>query len=67
MAKQEYFDNGYTFTVDDSGTITGDGDVPAQGVECGSRVTPKGMQPGDHRGHVISAQEGGPNKSYNMI
>lgn len=66
MAKQEYYDNGYTFTVDNSGTITGEGYVPAQGVECGSRVTPKGMQPGDHRGHVISAQEGGPNKSYNM-
>lgn len=66
MAKQEYYDNGYTFTVDNSGTITGEGNVPTQGVECGSRVTPEGMQPGDHRGHVISAQEGGPNKSYNM-
>lgn len=66
MAKQVFFNNGYTFTVDESGTITGEGDVPAQGVECGSRVTPEGMQPGDHRGHVISAQEGGPNKSYNM-
>lgn len=66
MAKQEYFDNGYKFTVDDNGTITAEGQVPTQGVKCGSRVTPEGMLPGDQRGHVISAQEGGPNKSYNM-
>ena len=66
MAKQEYFNNGYKFTVDENGTITAEGDVPVQGVECKNRVTPEGMQPGDHRGHVISAQEGGPNEKYNM-
>ena len=66
MAKQEFFDNGYTFTKDESGTITGEGNVPAQGVDCGKRATAEGKLPGDHNGHVISAQEGGPNKSYNM-
>lgn len=66
MSKQEYTENGFTYTIDDSGTITAQGQVPTQGVKCGSRVTPDGMQPGDQRGHVIAAQEGGPNKSYNM-
>ncbi len=66
MSKQVIYDNGYKFTVDDNGTITAEGTVPTQGVECGKRVTPDGMQPGDQRGHVIAAQEGGPNKSYNM-
>ncbi len=66
MSKQEYTENGFTYTIDDSGTITAQGQVPTQGVKCGSRVTPDGMQPGDQRGHIIAAQEGGPNKSYNM-
>lgn len=66
MADKIYEKNGFTYTVSESRTIVADGDVPAQGIKCGSRVTPDGMQPGDQRGHVIAAQEGGPNKSYNM-
>lgn len=66
MADKTYVDNGYTFTVSDNGTITAEGKVPTEGVSCKGRVTPDGMQTGDHRGHVIAAQEGGPNKGYNM-
>lgn len=66
MADKTYVDNGYTFTVSDNGTITAEGKVPTEGVSCKGRVTPDGMQKGDHRGHVIAAQEGGPNKSYNI-
>lgn len=66
MADKTYVDNGYTFTVSDNGTITAEGKVPTEGVSCKGRVTPDFMQTGDHRGHVIAAQEGGPNKSYNM-
>lgn len=40
--------------------------MPTEGVSCKGRVTPDGMQTGDHRGHVIAAKEGGPNKGYNM-
>lgn len=66
MADKTYVDNGYTFTVSDNGTITAEGTVPTEGVNCKGRVTPDGMTNGDHRGHVIAAQEGGPNKGYNM-
>lgn len=66
MSKQKYIENGYAYTIDDKGTITAEGSVPEQGVKCGSRVTPKGMQPGDQRGHIIAANEGGPNKLFNM-
>lgn len=66
MADKVYEKNGFTYTVSENGTIVADGDVPASGIKCGSRVTPDGMTPGDQRGHVIAAQEGGPNKSYNM-
>lgn len=66
MASKEYSENGFTYTVDESGTITAEGKVPTQGIKCGSRVTPDGMLPGDQRGHLIAAQEYGPNKSFNM-
>lgn len=66
MADKTYVDNGYTFTVSDNGTITAEGKVLTEGVSCKGRVTPDGMQTGDHRGHVIAAKEGGPNKNYNM-
>ncbi len=66
MANKEYSENGFTYTVDEGGTITAEGKVPTQGIKCGSRVTPEGMLPGDQRGHLIAAQEGGPNKSFNM-
>ena len=66
MAKQTYKDNGFIFTKNDTGTLTGEGHVSTKGVKCGSRVTPEGMQPGCQRGHLIAAQQGGPNKSYNM-
>lgn len=66
MEKEVYYANGYKFTVHEDGTKTAEGQVPTEGVKCGSRVTPEGMQPGDQRGHLIAAQEGGPNKDYNM-
>lgn len=66
MASKEYSENGFTYTIDESRTITAEGKVPTQGIKCGSRVTPDGMLPGDQRGHLIAAQEGGPNKSFNM-
>lgn len=66
MASKEYSENGFIYTIDESGTITAEGKVPTQGVKCGSRVTPDGMLPGDQRGHIIAAQESGPNKSFNM-
>lgn len=66
MANKEYSENGFTYTVYESGTTTAQGQVPTQGIKCGSRVTPEGMLPGDQRGHIIAAQEGGPNKPFNM-
>lgn len=66
MADKTYVDNGYTFTVSNNGTKTAEGKVPTEGVNCKGRVTPDGMQTGDQRGHLIAAQEGGPNKRYNM-
>lgn len=66
MSNKEYSENGFIYTVDESGTITAEGKVPTQGIKCGRRVTPEGMLPGDQRGHIIAAQEGGPNKSFNL-
>lgn len=67
MSNQTYSENGFSYTVDENGTISAEGKVEADnGVECGARVTPNGMQDGDHRGHVIAAREGGVNKNYNM-
>lgn len=66
MSDKTYVDNGYTFTVYDNGTKTAEGKVPTEGVNCKGRVTPNGMKTGDQRGHLIAAQEGGPNKGYNM-
>lgn len=66
MSDKTYADNGYTFTVYDNGTKSAEGKVPTEGVNCKGRVTPDGLQKGDQRGHIIAAQEGGPNKGYNM-
>lgn len=67
MSKQTYSENGFTYTVDENGTITAEGKIEADnGVKCGTRVTPDGMQSGDQRGHIIAARAGGVNKSYNM-
>ena len=67
MSKQTYNENGFTYTVDDNGTITAGGKIESDnGVKCGARVTPDGMKDGDQRGHVIAASEGGVNKDFNM-
>lgn len=67
MSKQTYNENGFTYTVDDNGTITAEGKIESDnGVKCGARVTPNGMVDGDQRGHIIAAREGGVNKGFNM-
>lgn len=67
MAKQVYEQNGFTYTVDENGTITGEGKVAAdKGVDCGKRPDPPGLESGDDRGHVIAAGHGGANEPYNM-
>lgn len=66
MSNKTYLDNGYTFTVYDNGMKSAEGKVSTEGVKCKGRVTPEGMKVGDQRGHLIAAQEGGPNKGYNM-
>lgn len=66
MAQKTYYDNEFKFTVEDSGTITAEGKIPTLGVKCGKRITPDGMQPGDQRGHLIAASEGGGNHPFNV-
>lgn len=67
MSEQTFNENGFTYTVDENGTITAQGKIEADnGVKCGTRVTPNGMKDTDQRGHIIAAREGGVNKAFNM-
>ena len=69
MADKVYQSNGYTYTVDDNGTITAKGTVsedPAsrKGME---KITPDGYDSKvDDKGHVIAAREGGVPAEYNV-
>lgn len=69
MAKQEFFENGYKFTVDDNGTVTAEGTVsenPASRSGMQS-INPDGYRDGvNDKGHLIAAREGGPAEDYNV-
>ncbi len=69
MATNNYFDNGYTYTESDNGTVTARGrasENPAsrKGME---NISPDGYKDGTNdKGHLISAREGGVAKEYNV-
>ncbi len=66
MSEKHYSANGFDYTVTDNRSITASGNVPSSGEKCGTRVTPPGMEAGDHRGHIIAASHNGVNAQYNM-
>lgn len=69
MGKQTFTENGFTFVVDDNGTVTASGKVnenPASRSGM-SKINPNGYDSHVHdKGHLIAARQGGPAKSYNV-
>lgn len=69
MGKQTFTENGFTFVVDDNGTVTASGKVnedPASRSGM-SKINPNGYDSHVHdKGHLIAARQGGPAKAYNV-
>ena len=69
MGKQTFTENGFTFEVDDNGTVTASGKVgenPSSRKGMG-KIVPNGYDSRVHdKGHLIAAREGGPAKGYNI-
>ena len=69
MAEKTHTANGYTYTVDDNGTVTAKGNVSENPA---SRSGMSGIHPDgydsktDDKGHLIAAREGGVAADYNV-